>query len=226
MRKLFAVLILSFFASLAFADENNFTEGKDYVALARPVPTETGDKVEVLELFWYGCPHCFHLEPYLNQWKKEGLPDYVEFLQKPSVINPSWAVLARADFAAELLGVRDEMHQALFNAIHLDHRRLNDVDQLAAFFKEHGVDEMDFLDAYNSFAAETELRKAIRRDHAYHIRGVPSVAINGKYVTSGSMAGNNTRLMEIIKYLAAKEHKEMNLSKAQDASAERSQEVQ
>jgi thiol:disulfide interchange protein DsbA len=226
MRKLFAVLILCVIAPLGCADDNAFVEGKDYVALSKPVPTETGEKVEVLELFWYGCPHCFRFEPYLAQWKKEGMPDYVELVQKSSVLNPSWATLARADFAAELLGVRDEIHQDLFNAIHLEHRPLNDINQLTAFFAEHGVDEIEFQDAYNSFAVETELRKAIRRDRAYKITGVPSVAINGKYVTGGRMAGNNTRMMQIIKYLAEKEHDAMKLRKAQDESKAEGQSAQ
>jgi thiol:disulfide interchange protein DsbA len=217
MRKLFAALALSLLTPLAPAAEE-FTEGVDYVRLERPVPTQTGDKVEVLEMFWYGCPHCFRFEPYLTQWKKEGLPDYVQIVQEPSVLNPTWAVHARAFFAAELLGVHDEIHQAMFNAIHLQRRPLNDVEQLQEFFKEHGVDEIDFLDAYNSFAVETELRKAIRRDRAYRLTGVPSVAVNGTFVTGGRMAGNNARMMEIVKHLAAKAHEEMKMRQT-EASA-------
>jgi thiol:disulfide interchange protein DsbA len=220
MRKLFAVLILSLATPFALAQAAEFKEGVDYLKLDRPVPTQTGDKVEVLEMFWYGCPHCFRLEPYIQQWKKEGVPDYVEIVQEPSVLNPRWAVHARAFYAAELLGVHDEIHQDMFNAIHLQRRPLNDVEQLQAFFAEHGVDELEFLDAYNSFAVETELRKAIRRDRAYKITGVPSVAVNGTYVTGGRMAGKNARMMEIIKYLADKAHEEMKLRQTEAAAQE------
>lgn len=189
-------------------DDEEYFEDIDYLRITPPVPTDNGDKVEVLELFWYGCPHCFRFEPYLERWRKQGLPEYVELVQRPSVLNPSWAIHARAFFTAEVLGIKERIHKDFFEAIHVQGRPLNTAEQIAEFFEEHGVSSQAFHEAFNSFAVETELRKAIRRDRAYRVTGVPFMAVNGTYVTGGRMAGSNERMLRIIKFLAEKAHEE------------------
>lgn len=182
-----------------------FDEGVDYqrVAPAQPTEAEPG-KVEVLELFWYGCPHCYHLEPLLEQWLA-GQPDTVAFRRMPAVLGDQWAIHARAFYAAEVLGVSDKVHQALFDAMHAEKRRLNDEASLAAFFAEQGVDEEQFRQAFHSFSVETKLRRAMTMTRRYGIDGVPAFVVNGKFRTSASLTGTRERMFEVLEALVKSE---------------------
>ncbi len=181
-----------------------FAEGIEYVRLPAAVETSHPDKVVVTEMFWYGCPHCFRFEPYVERWKKT-MPEGVVFESVPSVLNTSWMEHARAFFALEAMGELEKVHQKLFNAIHLQNRRLNSVDTLAKFVADLGVDEKQFRDHYHSFPVDTEVRKSRKKEQQYGHRGVPAVIINGKYRTSASQAGSNAQMIAVIDYLVAKE---------------------
>ncbi|MGY6214470.1 thiol:disulfide interchange protein DsbA/DsbL [Methylolobus aquaticus] len=175
-----------------------------YEMVEPPQPTADPSKVEVLEFFWYGCPHCYHLEPDLNAWLKKK-PDNVEFIRQPAIFNERWGAHAKAFFTAEALGVLDKMHSDFYEAIQNQNRKLETEDELAPFFKEHGIAEADFRKAYKSFAVDTKMRQAATMAQRYGITGTPAVVINGKYRTSGSLAKSFPRMIEIMNQLIAQE---------------------
>ena len=179
------------------ADSPPFQEGKDYVRLPTPVPPATPDKVEVVEMFWYGCPHCYELEPVTQEWLKRK-PENVTFTRIPVAFGASWESGARAYYAAEALGVLDKLHQLLFDAFH-QRRKLNNEDELAAFFAEHGVDQEAFRKAYTSFQTETQLRRGNQLAQRYGVKGVPAVIVNGQYDV------RSPRVFEVVDFLIARE---------------------
>jgi thiol:disulfide interchange protein DsbA len=160
--------------------------------------------VVVTEIFWYGCPHCFRFEPYAQKLAAE-LPDGAVFEQVPSSINPRWTEHARAYYSFELMGVLDEIHQEFFDAIHLKRQRLDNVDAIAGFVAEQGLDEKAFREYYYSFPVETRIRQNNQKEQRYGHGGVPAVIVNGKYLVTGSLAGSNERMVEIIKFLVDRE---------------------
>ena len=201
LKKGFFTIFALLFSIPAVAD---FDAGIEYEVLKEPVKTINSDKVVVTEMFWYGCPHCFRFEPYIERWQ-ETVSDGVELEQVPSVLNPSWMEHARAFFALEMMGETEKVHKKLFAAIHLKNKRLSSVDTIAAFVKELGVDEKKFREHYHSFPVDTMVRKSKQKERKYGHRGVPAVIINGKYRTSASQAGSNSRMIEVIDYLVKKE---------------------
>ena len=182
----------------------SFQEGVHYQSLPTPVPTSSDDQIEVVELFWYGCPHCYSLEPTVEKWL-EHKSDNVKFVRIPAMLGPRWEIGARAYYVAESLGVLDETHAALFNDIHAKKRSITNKEQLGAFFAEHGVDEAAFEKAYGSFEVETKLRRAQELVRKYRTDGVPTIVVNGKYKTSGTMAGSNENIFKVVDYLVKKE---------------------
>ena len=188
------------------ADEFDFQEGVHYERISPEQPTETGDKVEVREMFWYGCPHCFSFEPYVERWLRKK-PVNAEFVRQPGIFRANWEPHARAYYVSEILGVFEKIHMPLFNAIHQQRRNLNDENALAAFFAEHGVKQDDFRKAYRSFAVETKVRHARVMGQRYGVDGVPSIIVNGKYRFSNRSTGSATKTLELINYLVEKESK-------------------
>ncbi|GAB6042922.1 thiol:disulfide interchange protein DsbA/DsbL [Endothiovibrio diazotrophicus] len=179
-------------------------EGIDYQRLSPPLDTDApAGKVEVMEIFWYGCPHCYHLEPVLHKWLEEHA-DKVHFVRRPSLLNPHWEVHARAFYAAQALEVGERIHQPLFDAIHKDHRRLNDLDSLARFFAEQGVDEQAFRDAYNSFYVETQIRRERELAGRGFVNGVPAVVIDGQYFTDATIGGGFDGMVQVMSHLVDK----------------------
>jgi len=181
-----------------------FTEGTDYQVISPAVKTSQADKVVVTEIFWYGCPHCFRFEPYVERWAA-GLPEGVVFEQVPSSLNPRWNELARAYYAFKMMGALEQTHKALFEAIHLKRQRLSTVDELAQFAVDQGLDEKVFREDYVSFPVETQIRKNIQKEKRYGHRGVPAVIVNGKYLVSASLAGSNERMIQIMNFLVGQE---------------------
>lgn len=205
MKNILVFLLALVAAPLSFAANKNVPdEGIEYQLLTPPQPTNTAGKVEVVELFWYGCGHCFMFEPHISAWLKKK-PENVEFIRIPATLNPGWAIHARAYYTAEVLGVLDKIHEPLFHAIHVEKRRLNDEAALAAFFAARGVAEADFRKTFHSFAVDTKLRRATSLTQRYGISGVPSVIINGKYRTDGGMTGSYESLLQVMDYLIGKE---------------------
>ncbi|HED18979.1 MAG TPA: thiol:disulfide interchange protein DsbA/DsbL, partial [Gammaproteobacteria bacterium] len=186
MKRVFISLLLLLLMPFAHA---GFEEGVQYKTIQNAQPTANADKIEVLELFWYGCPHCYHLEPELDAWLKNK-PGDVDFVRLPAVLGPSWELHARAFYIAELLGISDKIHKPLFDRIHKEKKPVRNVRQLREFFEEQGVSAQEFDDTYKSFAVITKTNRAKQAASQYGIKGVPTMVVNGKYRTSASMAGS------------------------------------
>ena len=206
LKKWMLVLFTSFLFATPVVAQMAFVEGVDYKRIDPPVPTSDPARVVVTEIFWYGCPHCFRFEPFIEKWA-ESLPDGVAFEQVPSAINAAWSVHARAYYAFKMMGVQDQIHKKLFNAIHVQRQRLNSLDSIAEFVAEQGLDEKEFRKQYASFPVDSLVRKGKQKELHYGLEGVPTIIINGKYRTSGVMAGNFDRLLQIIDFLVAEELK-------------------
>ncbi len=193
--------ILFIFNSMACAE--TYEEDKHYKRIDQP-KTIDGDKVEVLEFFWYGCPHCYSFEPYLNKWKKNK-PKNVEFVRVPATFQPLWVLHARAYYALQMLDAGEKIHLKFFSEIHNKKNYMKTLDALTVFVQEHGVERSEFIDAMNSFTVETQVRKATKLVTDYKLSGVPAVAVNGKYLVSASMAGSYDNMIKIMNYLIEKE---------------------
>ena len=199
---LLALLIVVVLPACAQAKE--YQEGKEYTLLSSPQPTSTGNKIEVVELFWYGCPHCFDLEPEVQAWLKRK-PGDVELVRMPAVLGQRWELLAQAYYTADLLGVSDKIHPALFDAIHKKHMKINDEAALQAFFVNQGVSAEDFKKTFNSFAVAVKMNNARQMTRRYKITGVPTIIVNGKYSTGARQAGSNEAIFAVVDYLVAQE---------------------
>lgn len=199
-------LLLTAGANAASDDSLLIAEGTDYQAVSPAQPGADGDRVRVTELFWYGCPHCYDLEPKLHAWLEEK-PDYIEFERMPAVFgNPRWKLHARAFFTAELLGVMDAFHKPFFDAIHKGGKRMASPGEIKAFFAGLGVDGQTFDDTFNSFGVQAKLGRAVDMTGRYGIDGVPAMIIDGKYRTDGPMAGNHERMLQVVEQLADELH--------------------
>lgn len=186
--------------------------GKDYVPVNPPQPTETGNKVEVLEIFSYACPHCNELEPKIHAWAGH-LPKDVAFRRMPAVFRESWAPLAKTYYVLESLGQLEKVHAKVFAAIHLDNVQLSKEDVLFDWVEKQGVDKKKFTDLYNSFGIQSKVKRAIQLSQSYGITGVPSIIVDGKFLTAPSMTGSHDTLFPVMEELirtAAKEHTAKN----------------
>jgi thiol:disulfide interchange protein DsbA len=181
-----------------------YDEGMEYEEILPAVATDSGDRVEVAELFFYGCPHCFRLEPILEQWLAHK-PANVDFKRVPAIFQPSWEPLARAYFTAEMLDVLDRIHLPLFKALHDKKQPLYTEAALRDFFVQHGVAAEDFDATYHSFAVENQIRRAKDLTRRYGIRGVPSMVVNGKYRTNGTIAGGMKEVPKVVDFLIRQE---------------------
>ena len=180
-------------------------EGK-YEVLQPPQLTETGDRIEVVDVFWYGCPHCYTFLPMMEAYHITK-PEYVEIRRLPAIFRESWAAHARAFYTAKLLGVTGTTHRALFEEIH-EHRKPTDTKEaLAAFFERHGVDRTGFEQTYDSFAVESLIRKSLLMQQRYGVTGTPSVIVNGKYRVTGRLAGSYNDVIAVVMALVDREYK-------------------
>ena len=197
---LFALLLTLFGAGNAVAEP--------WVALAQAQPTRNPAKVEVIEFFWYGCPHCYDAEPRVAAWV-ERQPASVEFVRVPAIFNARWAVLGRAYYAMQQLKLGDKEHRALFDAIHRDHKNLNDEASLADFLAGLGVPREKFVAAFNSFDVNGKVGRANRMTAAYGLEGVPAFIVNGKYRIDGTTAGSEAGMFTALDQLVAQELKQL-----------------
>ena len=182
-----------------------------YELVQPPQPTDTPDKVEVVEVFWYGCPHCYSFLPTMEQYSK-GKPDYVAVRHMPAIFRDSWVAHARAFYTADVLGVQEKIHRPLFEAIHVRRQSLDTRESLAAFFEQHGVSKDDFEKAWDSFAVQTLMRKSQVMQQRYGVRGTPTVIVNGKYRVSGSLAGPPQEMIKVIEALVERERSSQSTS--------------
>ncbi len=175
-----------------------------------PQNTAKADKVEVLEFFWLGCPHCFAFEPTIESWEKEK-PSYVNFVREAPPLNPSWENHSRAFYTAQLLGKEHEFVQAMFNTIHKDRKPMRDPKKIAELAETLGMEKDKFLKTMKSFAVEGKLKRAIQLAKGAGITGVPAVIINGKYRTSASISGGYGGIIDTINERVEFEKAEMGL---------------
>ncbi len=192
--------------SVAAQTSARFQIGKHYNRLSPTQPTSSPpDKVEVAEIFWYGCPHCYALDPSLKNWVASK-PEYVSFVRVPVAWSDVAKTHARAFYTAEALGKIGAMHDALFREIQDNHDSLDTEDKLRAFFGTFGVDAATFQAAYESAEVQAKLQRADELGRRYRIASVPTIVVNGKYTTDVGMAGGNEQLFALIGELAASEH--------------------
>jgi len=192
-----AVWLLAFFISTAA--HSQITPGKDYVVLKPAQPTESGKRVEVLEFFYYGCPHCNALQPSLRVWLKQKPAD-VDFRRVPAVFQDSWVPLTRAYFAFDAMGVVDKLHYDVFAAIHEQNIRLMDTKVLFDWVAKHGVDRQKFVDTYGSFGVQNRLQRSVEMTRNYDIPGTPALAVDGKYLVSPSMTLKPDKSVDFERY--------------------------
>jgi thiol:disulfide interchange protein DsbA len=201
------VLFMITAMAVAAADAAAPEEGRDYKPVNPPQATKSGDRIEVLEIFWYGCPHCYQFEPKLREWLAHK-PEDVEFRRMPAIFREAWVPAAKAYFTAEALGMLDQFHAAAFNAIHEKKRKFPTAEAWAELFAELGVSRDDFAAAYDSFTVDGKWREAAQLSQAYGIAGVPALVINGRYQTSGGMADSYEDLLKTVDALIAKARQE------------------
>ena len=176
--------------------------GKDFDKTAQAMPTDTPNKIEVTEIFWYGCIHCYHMDPMLNAWVKK-LPADVVFKRMPGLPQPAWAPMAKAFYAMDDLKLSDKLHTALFDAIHKE-KVLNPTDEAATIdwmTKKSGLDKQKVEDAFKSFSMNNKLNRAAQTFRASGATGVPSFIIDGQYITSSTMAGGNEQALKTVEYI-------------------------
>ena len=182
-------------------------EGKDFVRLPAPAPVAApAGKIEVVEFFSYGCPHCYAFEPLLEPWVKK-LPADVAFRRVPAAFNAAWEGLAKIFYALEATGDLEAMHKRVFAAIHVQRQKLDKESDIAAFVKSAGGDDAKFLDAYKSFGVATKLRQGKQLADAYKIDGVPTLGIHGRWFTAGSLAGTHERALAVADQLIQRARK-------------------
>ena len=203
MLKKLAYISLLLSLSMGFAQAEEYKEGVEYFRVADQ-PTDSSDKIEVLEFFWYGCPHCYKFEPILKNWKETKSAN-VEFIRVPAVFRPEWKVHARSYYALQAMGLGEKYHSIIFDAMHKDKKSLYTESAMIDFLVSRGVNKEEFKAAYGAFSVDSQVRKAIKKVTGYAIKGVPAMGVNGKYLVSGTSAGSYERMLKIVDYLVEKE---------------------
>ena len=189
------------FSGAALAQGKAPQEGTDYLTLDKAAPTEApAGKIEVVEFFWYSCPHCNAFEPQLESWIKK-LPKDVAIRRVPVSFRPDFEPQQRLFYVLESMGKVDEMQMKVFNAIHLDRQPLTNGDQITAWVEKQGINKAKFVEAYNSFPIVTKVRKATQLQDQYKVQGVPALGIAGRFYTDGTQAGTMERALGVTDYL-------------------------
>lgn len=199
-----AVLALSLLSAASLVNAQPWVAGEHYRVLDNPVRTASDNGVEVAEVFWYGCPHCYNFKPLAEAWEAEA-PDYINYVKLPAALGRSWEPHAYAFYALEAMGELDKVHDALFDALAGERRPLNTPEALADFVAGYGVNAEKFLENYNSFGVRARVQQAQAKIRGARITGTPTMLVDGKYVVSASMAGSHENTLKVVEYLAEKE---------------------
>lgn len=182
-------------------------EGTSYVKLSQPIPMPAGGKIEVVEFFWYGCPHCSIFEPTLAAWQKK-LPADVSFRRAPVVFREEpFTTHQKLYYSLEAMDLVETMQRKVFHAIQVDQAKLDKLPDILTFMAKNGVDTAKFTDAFNSFSVQTKARQAKQLAEAYRIDGVPTLGIHGRYYTSPSLAGSPEKALSVADYLIQRSRK-------------------
>ncbi len=202
MKKLLISLTLAFVSIFAQAADNE-PPRTAYELVVPAQATKTGKEIEVLEVFWYGCPHCYHFEPHLEEWIPT-LAEDTKFQRMPGVFRRDWEPGAKVFYTAKVLGILDTLHRSFFDAIHQQKKRLLKESDIADFFVSQGISKEDFERAYNSPTVAINLRRAKLMSPKYGITGVPSIIVDGRYRTSASQAGSYGEMLKVVEQLLEK----------------------
>lgn len=208
MRFLVALITIVFsFTAFAETSPRKFTAGEHYIVLDQPVRTSDSSKIEVAEVFSYHCGHCFHFEPALQAWEKT-LPEDVVMVQTHAIWNQQMENLARGYYTIMALGIKEQAHMAVFNAIHLHHKSLNTAEQWADFLSAYGTDKASVLKTFNSFGVGSQVKQASARARGYGITGTPELVVNGKYRITSSKLKSQEEMLQVAEFLIEKERTE------------------
>ena len=199
-----ALVTASLFGMTAQAADVPLEAGKTYVELSNPVPVAVPGKIEVVELFWYGCPHCYAFEPTINPWA-EKLPKDVNFRRIPAMFGGPWDAHGQLFLTLEAMGVEHKVHNAVFEAIQKQGKRLTKPDEMADFVATQGVDKDKFLATFNSFAIQGQIKQAKELAQKYGVQGVPTLIVNGKYRFDIGSSGGPEKALDVADHLIAKE---------------------
>jgi len=204
----FLLVSLGLSSVLSSIQAASIDEGIEYLKINPAVSTSVKDgQVEVVELFWYMCPHCFRFEPVMQKWLKNK-PKNVVFKRVPAIFSPRWKFFAKIFYTSQLLEVEEKIHEPLFKAIHEKKARLGNEAAMATFFEKHaGIKKKDFMDVFNSFSVDAKVRKAEDLSKRYKAQGVPTLIINGKWRTGGTIAGGHEGMIQVADYLIKLESK-------------------
>jgi thiol:disulfide interchange protein DsbA len=194
-------------AQRSAAQGANFQAGTDFQPLPKPAPIDApAGKIEVIEFFWYSCPHCNAFEPLLAQWVKK-LPADVAFRRIPVAFRPDFEAQQRLFFALEAMGLVDKLHTKVFAAIHAERQRLDQTPAILDWVAKQGVDKAKFQDQYNSFSAASKLKRAGQLQDAYKVEGVPALGVAGRFYTDGTLTKNMERALQVVDYLVGEVRK-------------------
>jgi len=198
-----AVASTALWGSTAQAQASKPKAGTDYQVLDPRAAVEAGaGKIEVVEFFWYSCPHCNAFEPTLQAWIGK-LPKDVAFRRAPVAFQDSFAPQQRLYYALEAMGLVEKLHAKVFAAIHVEKKNLSTGEAILDWVEQQGVDKAKFVQQYNSFTVVTKVTKATQLQNAYKVEGVPALGVAGRYYTDGSMAGNMPRALQVVEALVA-----------------------
>jgi len=189
---------------------SKYVEGTHYQRIEAPAKTRKGDKIVVTEVFWYGCSHCNQFQPIFEAWGKQ-LRDDVVIDHSPAIWNKPMIVHAHLFYTVKAFRLEDKMHREIFDAMHLDKKRLASKEQIFPLFEKHGISEVDFTKTFDSFGIKSQVQQANARARGYGITGTPEVVVNGKYRISGRMTGSQGEMLNVASYLIAKERREKAL---------------
>ena len=201
------LLLLSFGLINSWSVRADIVEGRDYTVVANPQPTESAEKIEVLEFFWYGCPHCYSLHPHLKAWLKN-MPSDVSFRYVPAILRANWVSGAKLFYTVEVLKLTDTLHDKIFDAIHRDKIDLDKELALFDWIEKQGIDRKKFEHTYRSFAVQNHVARSTQMTRQYQLMGVPALAVNGKYLTSGKKGGTPQDTVKALEELIEKVRKE------------------
>lgn len=182
-------------------------KGRDYAVLLSPQPTKGDKNIEVLEFFWYGCPHCYRLHPYIKAWLKR-MPKDVSFRYVPAIFRSSWVPGAKTFYTLEILDERDKLHDKIYDAIHIQKIDLAKEELLFDWIAKQGIDRQKFANIYNSFTVANQSSRSSQMSRKYGLKGVPSLVIDGKYLVSGRMGGTPQETISTLDELIKKVRKE------------------
>lgn len=193
IRNLLAIFIVVF-SFQVFAEP---VAGKDYKLVQPAQPTQSGNKIEVLEFFFYGCSHCFHLHPELSAWERN-MPKDVDLVLIPTVFNPNWEPMAYTYYALEVMGEQQKLHHDLYDAWNVNNIDLSSESKIAGFVSKFGVDSKKFSSAYHSFGVQSKVMRSKQLTQSYSIRGTPTLIVDGKYLITGLQPGTAIQVLDAL----------------------------